>query len=328
MWLSYIPVVFILFLHALLSKRIFFFTNVNPGIFSSGLFGASKFKILNIIPQEYVPKAILITPEMRFKEVSRKMKSCGISFPCICKPDIGERGFLVYKLESQNDLKEVINEAKINLILQEYVDFPLEVSIFCYRIPDSTEADLLSICYKEFLHVVGDGKSTLAQLIDQNPRAILHKPKLKLDYIKEWNLIPDANEKRVLVNIGNHCRGTKFLNGWSKYSFALRNQFLSILDQMPGFYYGRFDIRTKSWKDLERGENFRILEFNGAASEPAHVYDPKYPIWKAYRDFWRLSWIMRRIHLRLLKKGEEPMHTFEFFTSLRKFLKYKQAGAS
>jgi len=32
------------------------------------------------------------------------------------------------------------------------------------------------------------------------------------------------------------------------------------------------------------------MEVNGVASEPAHIYDPKTPIWKAYKDiFWHMK---------------------------------------
>ena len=36
-------------------------------------------------------------------------------------------------------------------------------------------------------------------------------------------------------------------------------------------------------EDLYTGQNIKIMELNGANSEPAHIYDPKMPILKAYR---------------------------------------------
>ena len=56
---------------------------------------------------------------------------------------------------------------------------------------------------------------------------------------------------------------------------------------MDGIYYGRFDLKCKSIELLEEGKGIHILEFNGVAGEPAHIYDPEFPVWKAYRDIYR-----------------------------------------
>ena len=42
---------------------------------------------------------------------------------------------------------------------------------------------------------------------------------------------------------------------------------------MPGFYFGRFDLRSASVDDLRAGR-FTIIELNGVTSEPTHIYDP------------------------------------------------------
>ena len=57
-------------------------------------------------------------------------------------------------------------------------------------------------------------------------------------------------------------------------------------DQLPGFYYGRFDIKFKSWEAIQKGEDFKIIEVNGVNSEPTHTYQPAYSILKAYRDIF------------------------------------------
>ena len=78
-----------------------------------------------------------------------------------------------------------------------------------------------------------------------------------------------------------------------------------ICRQVPGFYYGRLDIRYQSWEDLKQGENFSIIELNGAGSEPTHMYDPRHSIFFAWKEIIRhLNILARisRINHRLLKK--------------------------
>jgi hypothetical protein len=65
------------------------------------------------------------------------------------------------------------------------------------------------------------------------------------------------------------------------------------------------DIRYQSWDDLKQGENFSIIELNGAGSEPTHMYDPKHSIFFAWKEIirhWNILARISRINHRLLKK--------------------------
>lgn len=60
---------------------------------------------------------------------------------------------------------------------------------------------------------------------------------------------------------------------------------------MPGFYFGRFDLRSASVDDLRAGR-FTIIELNGVTSEPTHIYDPGCSVLAAYRTLaasWSLA---------------------------------------
>ena len=63
------------------------------------------------------------------------------------------------------------------------------------------------------------------------------------------------------------------------------------ISRFQGFHIGRYDIRYASEEDLRRGENFQIVELNGAASEATNIYDARNSLGKAYRTLfaqWRL----------------------------------------
>jgi hypothetical protein len=47
------------------------------------------------------------------------------------------------------------------------------------------------------------------------------------------------------------------------------------------------DIRYQNFKDLEAGKNFKIIEINGAKSEPTHIYDPKHSLKYALKEIYR-----------------------------------------
>ena len=96
-----------------------------------------------------------------------------MTYPLIAKPDIGERGFLVEKLTSEKDLLAYLAQTKVNFLIQEFINLPLEISVLYYRMPSASKGHITSFCIKETLKVQGDGASTIEQLMLAYPRAVL-----------------------------------------------------------------------------------------------------------------------------------------------------------
>ncbi len=249
------------------------------------MFGERKSEIFDIIPNKYIP----ITKLIREGDLDAALEEGdSIGYPIIAKPDIGERGIWVSKVRSREELEKYARECPVDFLLQELVSFPIELGIFYVRYPDQ-EGSVTSIVRKEFLSVVGDGKSSVIQLLKNSPRAVLTAD-LSSDFLrKEGNKIPVEGEKVLVEPIGNHCRGTKFLNDENEIDERLTNAIGQIADEIPDLYFGRFDIRCNSMDDLRDLKNFKILELNGAGSEPGHIYQPGFSLFRAYRDIlWHL----------------------------------------
>ncbi len=86
--------------------------------------------------------------------------------------------------------------------------------------------------------------------------------------------------------IGSHNLGTTFLDYKHKITPELNDAFFSVTNMIDGFQYGRFDIKFNTWEELERLENFKIIEINGVNSENTIIYDPCYTLKQAYRDIY------------------------------------------
>lgn len=328
-WITNIPVVLFWLYHSARTGSLFFFSAVNPGAVSGGLLGNSKMKILESIPRRYLPVSARFSPSgSTLDAILDFMAARSITFPVILKPDIGERGLMVRRIDSRADLEAYLARANYELILQEYIDYPLEVSVLSYLIPGTGEAGISSVCVKEFLQVTGDGEQSILQLIRQSPRARLYEEVLAETWWQRWKEVPRSGEDIALQPIGNHCKGTKFLNANDRIDQQLVDTFTGILKEMDGFNYGRFDLRCASWEHLKKGEHLRILEFNGVNSEPAHVYDPDYPLWKSYRDFFRQWALMARIYHAQSKLGYKPMRFREAIAQGKKYFQYLQAVKS
>lgn len=279
----YLPVFFYYLWLSLRARSFFFFSASNPGIESGGLLGESKWRILQGIAPDYLPRTMLTEPGLPLDQLLLPIRQWGLSFPMIAKPDVGERGWRVEKILSAEQLQTYNQQAKGRFLIQEYIDMPLELGIFYYRMPGQNTGRISSVVQKEFLTVTGNGRATLAELIHQQPRALLQRDVLYQQYGSRWQEVLAAGESLQLVSIGNHCRGTTFLDANALITPALEQVFDRISLPIPGFYYGRYDLRCSSLTDLYAGRNIRILELNGAGAEPAHIYQPGFSLREAYR---------------------------------------------
>lgn len=280
---------------SLKTRSFSYFSASNPGILMGGMFGESKFDVMEKVPEEVKPRTILLRLPITAEEVMEQLKESRFTFPVIFKPDLGERGWMVKKINHEHDVVNYLKEIKINFIAQELVDLPLEFGVYYRRYPHEQKGVVTSIVGKEMLSVVGDGKRTLQELVLSKDRAKLQWGTLKLAYQERLNEIIAQGERIELVSVGNHCLGTMFLNRNDLISAKLSESFDQISRQIEGFYFGRYDLRTASVEDLAMGK-VQVMELNGCGAEPAHIYEPGFPLTEAisvlirhWRDMYLIS---------------------------------------
>jgi len=240
-----------------------------------------------------------------------------LKFPLIAKPDIGERGVQVKLLRTGADLEDYRQRSRVDFLLQPYIDYPNEAGIFYYRMPGERSGQISGIVGKELLSVTGDGKSDILALIIQNDRAILQLPALSNALGEGLRAIPAAGEKVGLVPYGNHSRGSKFTDLSHRISPALTHAIDQLCSSIPGFHFGRLDIRFQSWDDLEAGKHFSVIELNGAASEPTHIYDPQHSLFFAWKEIHRHWKILFKISMANVRNGIPTINFMEGLEMLR-----------
>lgn len=245
-----------------------------------GMFGESKYDVLKKIPAQYVPKTIYISIPVTVSEVQTKIMDAGMNLPLIFKPDLGERGFMVKKLTTRQEIEEYLLQIKADFLIQEWIQLPLEYGVSYIKFPGEGKGKVTSVVGKEMLSITGNGKTTLQELILLQDRAKLQWNKLKYTYHERLNSIIPVGEKVELVSIGNHALGTRFINANYLINDKLSDTFNAISSHIEGFYVGRYDLRCASLEDLYEG-NIKILELNGCGAEPAHIYDPDFSLLQA-----------------------------------------------
>ncbi len=304
----YVPLLPYWLFQAIRTRSLTFFTNADPCIDYGGFFGESKMEILRQIPKDYLPKTIFIEKQKDLKTIVDRLIQEDLVYPIICKPDVGERGTQVEKLYSNYDLVQYLSNVQEDFIIQEFITYDIELGVLYYRYPDASTGKVTSVTRKEFLAVLGDGKSTVEQLMRQSTRA-----RFQLDSMRKrlgdmgMNEVIKSGEKRILEPIGNHCRGTKFLDDNHLLNSTLDEVFDKIALTIDGFHFGRFDLKVNSIEDLYEGKNIRIMELNGVSSEPGHIYDPKNTLWAAYRDLAHHWKIIADISIQQQRRGIMPV---------------------
>nr|MBP6411674.1 hypothetical protein [Pseudarcicella sp.] len=174
----YLPLVPYCVFPAWRARSLTFFTNINASFTNDyqGLFGEDKIQILNQITKEYRPYTLIVCPKNDFfeNELEKTFFEQKISYPVICKPNKGERGTNVEKVNNSTDLKKYFTNqhgATSTILIQEFIDYEVELGVFYIKMPNEQTGKVTSVTRKDFLKVTGDGKSTILELMQKSTRA-------------------------------------------------------------------------------------------------------------------------------------------------------------
>jgi hypothetical protein len=290
-WLFYAPVALQWLALGLRYGSLTLLTAANPRIATGGLCGESKTSILDEVEGEarawLAPYVSLVTdadPARDLPVAEAALVAGGLSYPLVGKPDIGCNGAGVRMIEDREGLRRFLADYPrlVGVILQEFVPYEGEAGIFYIRRLGESAGRITSLTLKSAPVVIGDGRSTLEELIRNDPRAGL-VPHLYLPRLAgRLAEVPATGVPVRLVFVGNHCKGSTFQNGAAEITTTLSRVVDSIAQAIPDFHFGRIDVRFASLAELRRGRGFRVIEINGAGSEATHIWDPNTRLADAY----------------------------------------------
>jgi hypothetical protein len=292
--LFYLPVVLHWFLLSFRHRSLTLPSLANPCMEAGGLCGESKAAVLSLLGPEgrrwLAPFTCVLTdreqsPSADLNRALQAIAEAGLSFPLVAKPNIGCQGSGVRRVDTPEQLELYLAQFPRGegVILQRFVPHGSEAGVFYVRPPGSEHGRIFSITLKYFPRVVGDGVSTIEQLICADARASRIAPTYLKRHAGHLDRVLALGEEFSLVFVGNHCKGAIFRNGAHLLTPAMQQRFDLIAREIPNFYFGRFDVRFRSIEGLQRGDDFSIIEFNGAGSEATHIWDRNTTLWEAYR---------------------------------------------
>ena len=290
-WLFYMPIVIWILLLGIRYRAFTLFTAANPGIADGGLVGEEKDQTLLTLQQnapDLIASCQLLSADLSLTERLELVEQFAArhGFPLVLKPNIGQRGRGVMIVRDIDEAASYLQRFREGLLLQRYVTGE-EYGVFVALEPGSASARILSVAHKSFPSIVGDGQLNLQQLILSHPRARLLARVILHRWRGDLQRVPAAGEKIQLVEVGAHCRGSTFTNTNHLVSEQLMSAMTRICHAIPGFYFGRIDLRAPSNEELQQGINLSVMEVNGVSAESAHIYHPGSSLFAAWRDMFR-----------------------------------------
>jgi len=297
----------------------------NPEIVSGGLWGESKSAYLRTVGTDQRKWLADFTTLQRSsgaddlatdRERARQcIAAADLSFPLVAKPDIGWRGYGVRLIEDETELGNYIEQFPEGetILFQRPINWDGEAGVLYARLPDETEGRIISLTFRYFPHVVGDGQSSLRDLIIHDQRAFWKigahlglDPKHLGAVPEQFNRVPDNGEIVRLSFVGSNRVGGLYRDAREHITPALVQRFDAISRSIPEFYYGRFDVRFLSVERLEEGEDIQIIEVNGAGGESINVWDPEMPLAQVYKELFDQQRLLFEIGARNRARGFPP----------------------
>lgn len=297
----------------------------NPLVEVGGLWGESKSDYLRTVGPDEQKWSAAFTTIRRGRGASSLVEdrtlardaiaAVGLSFPMVVKPDIGWRGYGVRLVKNEAELDRYIEQYPEGetLLLQQLIEWDGEAGVLYARLPGEDRGRIHSLTFRYFPYVVGNGKSSLRELIISDQRAAWKvgshlglDPKHRGAPAEQSDRVPAAGEIVRLSFIGSNRVGGLYRDARQHITEAMTLRFDAISRSIPEFYYGRFDVRFRSVERFEQGEDFLILEINGAGGESINVWDPTMPLEQVYKELFEQQRLIFEIGAKNRARGYRP----------------------
>ena len=244
---------------------------------------SSKFDSQMAFNQDYFMPTELIEDSLNVDEKKARIRKFidTHNFPVVLKSNLGSVGKGIVKLEMDSDVDKHTPRLLGGYIIQKYTSNPYECGVFFVRV--GGQAKITGINQKHFPTIVGNGVDSIDVLAKNHYRYSAHWNLFLQDF--DTSVVLAQGEEKQLSFIGSHTLGCKFTDDSHLNTPELEAAMFKFFESQPGFNFGRVDVKCADQAAFQRGE-FVVIEVNGVASLPTHMFDPKFSVWHAYRIFF------------------------------------------
>lgn len=227
------------------------------------------------------PRGFKFHQEEDEHDIINRLNNEGIDYPVVIKPIFGSLGkAVITNIKDETELLKALEQTKNN---EEYEDFIIEQYIEGEEYRIYVVGDEIAAATKRVpAHVVGDGKSTIKELIDQKNEQRKENPYLRNklmeidDDLKNFISNKDLSlnsvlEKNQIVRVkekGNIAAGGDPVDVTEKLPAEIQNQVTHAVQAIQGLEHGGIDI-------IVQGDKPYIIELNATAGISIHIFPVK-----------------------------------------------------
>ncbi len=244
---------------------------------------SSKFDSQLAFDQAYFMPTTLIKDSLGLEDKKSQIAEFAEQhgYPVVLKSNLGSVGKGIVKLESATDIDKHAPRLLGDYILQKYTPNPYECGVFFVRV--NGKPKISGINKKHFPTIVGNGVDTIQTLAQNHYRYTAHWDSFLQDI--DTTKVLEEGQSKQLSFIGSHTLGCKFTDDTHLNTPELEAAIFKFFESQPGYNFGRVDVKCADEAAFQRGE-FVVIEVNGVASLPTHMFDPKFSVWQAYKIFF------------------------------------------
>ncbi len=313
-WLICIPLVVQWLWLALRYRSFSLPTSANPTITAGGLVGEGKleyFAGMGPIALAATAPHCAIHTDVRHTgaELREFIKSAGLDFPLVAKPNLGLCGYGVRLLANRAELLDYLADFPVDecVVLQQWLPQKGEAGIFYAREPGAEKGRIIGLTLRYFPRVTGDGWHTTAELIAKDARAKRVSKSARHHSKVDMDRIPKLGEVVRLATIGSTRVGGLYRDGAECITPQLSSAIDEIARDMQLFHFGRFDVRFDNLGDLRAGSGLSIMEVNGAGSEAIQAWDPATSVLAGFAMIFEKQRTLFEIGNAMRRKGFMPI---------------------
>lgn len=231
------------------SRHIWWFVPSNPTLEFAGFDGEGKKEMYSQLPDWSIPRTVFIEGQSDVEQVFSLMQQEQIQYPIITKPDRSMQGVLFRIIDTKEQLIKYHKAVPYDYIIQSFIDYPIELSLFYIRYPDDYRGKITGFIMKEYMQVKGDGKSDLLTLIKMHPKAKSRMDEMRYKHSANFELVLAEDEIYFLSYAGNHNRGAKFINLEKEIDEPLLDLMARIGHHAKYFYYEDMILNVRVLKN-------------------------------------------------------------------------------
>lgn len=229
-----------------------------------------------------------------FARVIRELSAADIGFPLVARPMAGFLRDRTVWVMGPAALRRLVGlvPAGESLLLQAPSHYPLAAEVVYYRLPTEESGRILSITFKTFPSIVGDGVSTIGQLIDANPEARLVREDLRRRHRRRLGRVLRRGVEFPLTGGITAEDGILFRDGTAMGTPALTERLGALCELLPGVYFARFELRYQSLERLLEGHDFHVVALGGPSAGDGRLRDSRTTLAECYKILFELFEIL------------------------------------